>query len=348
MRITRFLLCKPPRCYYDILGVPPTATLSDIKSAFREAAKRTHPDTRKHADSGFSGLVEAYRILRDPQKRREYDDALAARSTTSGSEGQFRQPWDARRPRGPREKTYQETASDAARARMYGYAPPEEHAEQAAAEEGAIKRTLTENSGSVVALLCAGLAFLIVTKQSHDVEKEKSLLQQRVKPRIADIATTAEKVVGGQKRVDVAALTPQVAKAKQLGEDTSQNHAVRVDDDPYAIVHDPGRDEEMVRSFYDPFSLTWQQIPAGFEAPGATDLIAWHKKRTDKVEWARLLAEGRLSEMWPRGGLKVAHRQRWETYPAVLLCDPVTGKTISIESRKLPPKIDRSVCEVKF
>merc|ERR1712232_1239444 len=82
--------------------------------------------------------------------------------------------------------------------------------------------------------------------------------------------------------------------------------------------------DELVRAFYNPFAQKWQRIPEGYEAPAAMDLTAWHKKRSDPVEWQRLLAEGKLADIIPRGGLKVRHLPAWDTHEPMLVKDPHT------------------------
>ncbi len=64
------------RDYYDILGVPRNATPEQIKQAFRELAKRHHPDVaedKKAAEERFKEISEAYEVLGDEQKRATYD-----------------------------------------------------------------------------------------------------------------------------------------------------------------------------------------------------------------------------------------------------------------------------------
>ena len=61
---------------YSLFGVPRSATDDEIKQAFRNLAKRFHPDTSEGAsDKGkrFKDLSSAYEILGDPIKRRAYD-----------------------------------------------------------------------------------------------------------------------------------------------------------------------------------------------------------------------------------------------------------------------------------
>src|SRR5471030_1872713 len=63
--------------YYEILGVPRTATADDIKKAFRKLARIHHPDVAKNKVAGeakFKEINEAYEVLSDPEKRRRYDE----------------------------------------------------------------------------------------------------------------------------------------------------------------------------------------------------------------------------------------------------------------------------------
>ena len=63
------------RDYYQVLGVPRDADAKAIKDAFRRAARRYHPDTSTEPDAAerFKEIAEAYGVLSDPGKRRDYD-----------------------------------------------------------------------------------------------------------------------------------------------------------------------------------------------------------------------------------------------------------------------------------
>ncbi|HRH55622.1 MAG TPA: J domain-containing protein [Candidatus Paceibacterota bacterium] len=58
--------------YYDILGVDKKATKDDVKKAFRKLAQKHHPD-KGGDESTFKEITEAYSVLADEKKRREYD-----------------------------------------------------------------------------------------------------------------------------------------------------------------------------------------------------------------------------------------------------------------------------------
>ena len=63
------------RDYYEVLGVSKSADEKEIKSAFRKLAKKYHPDVSKEPDAAekFKEAQEAYAVLSDEQKRRQYD-----------------------------------------------------------------------------------------------------------------------------------------------------------------------------------------------------------------------------------------------------------------------------------
>src|SRR6202043_4100337 len=64
------------RDYYEVLGVPRTATEDDIRKEYRKLARKYHPDVNpgdKSAEEKFKEINEAYEVLSDPDKRKRYD-----------------------------------------------------------------------------------------------------------------------------------------------------------------------------------------------------------------------------------------------------------------------------------
>lgn len=62
--------------YYEVLGVARDATPEDIKRAYRKLAREWHPDANPdnpHAEHKFKEIAEAYSVLSDPVRRRDYD-----------------------------------------------------------------------------------------------------------------------------------------------------------------------------------------------------------------------------------------------------------------------------------
>ncbi len=69
---------------YSTLGVPTGATDDEITRAYRRLARRHHPDANQDCDTGaFADITDAYDTLRDPDRRRAYDDTHR------------RQPWES-------------------------------------------------------------------------------------------------------------------------------------------------------------------------------------------------------------------------------------------------------------
>lgn len=66
--------------YYEILGVPIEADENEIKSKYRKLAMKYHPDRNpddKKAEEMFKKVSEAYEILGDKEKRKEYDKKIS-------------------------------------------------------------------------------------------------------------------------------------------------------------------------------------------------------------------------------------------------------------------------------
>lgn len=78
--------------YYEILGVAEKAKPEEIKAAYRRLARKYHPDVSKeaNAEDKFKEVNEAYEVLKDPEKRAEYDQ-LKKMGAYAG-DGSFRPP----------------------------------------------------------------------------------------------------------------------------------------------------------------------------------------------------------------------------------------------------------------
>ncbi|MEE6518240.1 hypothetical protein FKM82_029112 [Ascaphus truei] len=85
--ISELILAK--KTYYDILGVPKNASERQIKKAFHKLAMKYHPDKNKSpdAEAKFQEIAEAYEILSDENKRREYDQFGHDAFTNAGRGG---------------------------------------------------------------------------------------------------------------------------------------------------------------------------------------------------------------------------------------------------------------------
>ena len=79
------------RDYYEVLGVEKNASDAEIKSAFKKLAKKYHPDVSKEENAAekFKEVGEAYAVLSDPEKRKQYDQFGHSAFANNGAGGGF-------------------------------------------------------------------------------------------------------------------------------------------------------------------------------------------------------------------------------------------------------------------
>ncbi len=78
--------------YYATLGVAPSATSAEIRHAYREKARRLHPDVNESPDAAeaFAALAKAHDVLADPGRRRAYDLSRRDGARAAGAAGTSR------------------------------------------------------------------------------------------------------------------------------------------------------------------------------------------------------------------------------------------------------------------
>ena len=80
------------RDYYEVLGVSKTATAEEVKKSYRKLAMKYHPDRNpgnKEAEENFKEAAEAYEVLSDDNKRRQYDQVGHAGYQQMGGMGGY-------------------------------------------------------------------------------------------------------------------------------------------------------------------------------------------------------------------------------------------------------------------
>ncbi|HPA25525.1 MAG TPA: molecular chaperone DnaJ [bacterium] len=75
--------------YYDTLGVSKNATQDEIKKAFRKLAHEHHPDKKSGNEAKFKEINEAYQILGNEEKRKQYDQFGSTFNSATGGTGGF-------------------------------------------------------------------------------------------------------------------------------------------------------------------------------------------------------------------------------------------------------------------
>src|SRR6476619_6995892 len=88
--------------FYKVLGVAKDAPAADVKKAYRKLARENHPDSHpgdQAAEDRFKAIAEAYDVVGDTEKRKQYDDLRSGLGgfgpfTAGGSGGGAGQPFD--------------------------------------------------------------------------------------------------------------------------------------------------------------------------------------------------------------------------------------------------------------
>lgn len=93
--VATLCVCQAKKDYYKSLGVEKDASSKQIKKAFRNLALKYHPDKNPDKDTTkkFQEVAEAYEVLSDPEKRKQYDmkghNAWGADGSTGFKPGNF-------------------------------------------------------------------------------------------------------------------------------------------------------------------------------------------------------------------------------------------------------------------
>lgn len=139
--------------YYAILGLPLTASAEDIKIAYRQNAKKYHPDMNEGSEAykqRYLEINEAYDILSVPEKKKEYDDKVAAyKRARAAQAAQQQQQQQAQQQQSHRQAQPPPQGS----AYRYQYQPPRpEPAQQPQKQAAPEQRRHSESSADSVSL----------------------------------------------------------------------------------------------------------------------------------------------------------------------------------------------------
>src|SRR6476646_9873248 len=130
--------------YYIVLGVPNTASFEEIKAAYRELAKKYHPDKNpgnKAAEDFFKEVQQAYAVLSNPEKRKKFDLKF--------SYGQTQEP---------KRKTYSTPYTGNA----YQYAQQQAQAKTQQPRPAAAKKREPDKSENHYILISVGIALVLL------------------------------------------------------------------------------------------------------------------------------------------------------------------------------------------
>lgn len=250
---------------YTVLGVSRSADLTEIKAAWRTMAKKLHPDQNRgdpNAQSRFTEVGRAYDLLKDPDKRRRYDEMLNRASFTGGygtSSGQgsgtgYAGASSSNSSRAGKEPTFMERRAERARAEAEARARAE--AEARMREEAEARARIKAAEEAARARAAASEANPVdetpedqeVTPEQHEQFFEKLFGSRRHSDRGRDHASAGDAPQPERRGAPKAeGPKPVGPKAEQEKADASKPEARHAEERPYT-------DEQASRSAYAPDS----------------------------------------------------------------------------------------------
>jgi DnaJ-class molecular chaperone len=269
---------------YTILGVSRSADLVEIKAAWRAMAKKLHPDQNRgdpNAQSRFTEVGRAYDLLKDPEKRRRYDEMLNRTSfgggNTSSSSAHGSSGFGGGTSRAGKEPTFMEKRAEKARqeaearARAEAEARMREEAEAKArmkAQAEARAKAEANQAGPVES--AAPVEDEEVTPEQHEQFFEKLFGSRRHADRNGDGEAPQTERRGAAKSEAPRAEQPraEAAKPETLKADAPRSEAPHADEGSHA--------EEQARSAYAQDS---EEAQSETSASPARNLLSYLVKR---------------------------------------------------------------------
>ena len=272
---------------YTVLGVSRSADLTEIKAAWRTMAKKLHPDQNRgdpNAQSRFTEVGRAYDLLKDPDKRRRYDEMLNRASFTGGygtSSGQgsgtgYAGASSSNSSRAGKEPTFMERRAERARAEAEARARAE--AEARMREEAEARARIKAAEEAARARAAASEANPVdetpedqeVTPEQHEQFFEKLFGSRRHSDRGRDHASAGDAPQPERRGAPKAeGPKPVGPKAEQEKADASKSEARHAEERPYT-------DEQASRSAYAPDS---EDVSTDAGASPARNLFSYLVKR---------------------------------------------------------------------
>lgn len=94
------MMPRPEKDHYEVLGIPKLASKNEIRDAYRKCAREAHPDTMSgsavgsitSASARMAEISQAWAVLSDPERRRQYDALSFMAAATQANETQSSEP----------------------------------------------------------------------------------------------------------------------------------------------------------------------------------------------------------------------------------------------------------------